>query len=133
MALTYDNYESSSLSPMTHQEYDYYVDDAIMAVRGYCHGRIPDNLSEMETQEPTAYKAIEKCIYRVADRLKDLDKAFNQTDGIASETTDGHSVTFEKRDHASQEADLYRLVRKYLMPTGLLYSGYDPYWDDRKW
>ncbi|WP_320596792.1 hypothetical protein [Absicoccus sp.] len=109
------------------------MDDAIMTVRGYCHGRIPDNLSEMETQEPTAYRALEKCVYRVADRLKDLDKAFNQTDGIASETTDGHSVTFEKRDHASREADLYRLVRKYLMPTGLLYSGYDPYWDDRKW
>ncbi|MDX8416562.1 hypothetical protein [Absicoccus intestinalis] len=109
------------------------MDDAIMTVRGYCHGRIPDDLSEMETQEPTAYRALEKCVYRVADRLKDFDKAFNQMDGIASETTDGHSVTFEKRDHASQEADLYRLVRKHLMPTGLLYSGYDPYWDDRKW
>lgn len=133
MALTYDNYESSSLSPMTHQEYDYYVDDAIMAVRGYCHGRIPDDLSLMEAQEPKVYQTLEKCIYRVTDRLETFDTAYNQMDGIASETTDGHSVTFEKRDRTSQNKDIYQLIRKYLMPTGLLYSGRDPYWDDRKW
>ncbi len=133
MPINYSEYEAYSLNPMPQAEFAYYADEAVTAIRVNCHGRIPLDITQLEDQEPDTYAIVKKCVYHLCDLLRGQDKAYNQADGIASESTDGHSVTFEKREKSDQSMDAYRLIRKYLMPTGLLYSGRDPYWDNRKW
>lgn len=63
------------------------------------------------------------CICEMAEYLYDEDNKI-KGNGISSESTDGHSVTYQNEKETSEvDKDLYKIACKYLGDTPLMYRG----------
>lgn len=133
MPISYNDYaETYKDGKITEITFDNYTDKAIDVIRSYTFHRIPLDISKMEDAEPEVFDIIRKAIYRIANRLFDQDINI-APNGIASESTDGHSVSYITMTTEEKDKELYLLAKRCLSDTGLMYSGRNPYWDNRKW
>lgn len=66
---------------------------------------------------------LKKCICAVAEYLYQQDQIARMSLGIKSESTDGHSVTFDKANASQQAQSISHICLEYLADTGLMYPG----------
>lgn len=78
---------------------------------------------------------VKECLCVMMERLYNIDQKELETDGkeIASESVDGHSVTYVNKTSETEknmidkskatDIKLYNIAKKYLFDTGLLYRG----------
>lgn len=108
------------------EEYLTNVDDGIperqfakyeKRARQYLSSFTFNRLENMEFTE-----SIKNCICEMAEDIYIFDNK-KTGNGIVSESTDGHSVTFEKHSVGDLDKELYSIAVRYLAFTGLLYSG----------
>ncbi len=71
--------------------------------------------------DPTP-KEVDFCVCEVADYLYRSQKSAS-TYGIASESTDGHSVTYAQKTQNQIDNDIWLIVRQNLVNSVLLYPG----------
>jgi hypothetical protein len=92
---------------------------------GFTFGKI-DSMQDVGTD-------IKDCICDLAENIQNETSKVTGN-GIASESGDGHSVTFEKsKTEAELIAQYYDIARMYLINTGLLYGGVDICSTARNW
>ena len=92
---------------------------------GFTFGKI-DNMQD-------AGADVKDCICDLAENIQ-IETSKITGNGIASESGDGHSVTYEKsKTEAELKAQYYGIAQLYLMNTGLLYGGVDICSTVRNW
>lgn len=116
---------------LTEENFQMYIELAVDTIRPFTFDRLPEDIDLLEIQESKTYMKLKKCAYRVAEKLNTYDTAYAL--GVSSESTDGHSVSYTQLTEGKKRSEIFTLIRRYLGNTGLLYTAYNPYWDDRKW
>ena len=66
---------------------------------------------------------VKMCICELAEVLYEYERVDKMSAGIASESVDGHSVSYQKTSLYDREGQLKDVCRKYLAHTGLMYPG----------
>jgi hypothetical protein len=80
-----------------------------------------------EAADNETITAIRRATCAVADEYQALDKTSEKGGEIASERVGNYAVTYvqDATSQLSVDAKLARAARLYLLPTGLLYAGFD--------
>lgn len=64
---------------------------------------------------------VKECACELVDYLYNVDELTNLSSGIVSESTDGHSVSYEKISNQQLNMTVKKIIKKHLLQTGLLY------------
>lgn len=121
MSVTFDYYIS-----------DYYgeaIEDALTFERyqrkalNYIHSYTFNRLKK----EHVFCEEINTCICELVDYLFENDNLKALSQGVASESTDGHSVTYEKKEVSQTNNEVKGIIRRNLLHTNLLYPGENKY------
>lgn len=67
--------------------------------------------------------SVKMCICELAETLHEQERVALMSAGIASESVDGHSVTYSNVSAMDHEGELKDICRKHLSHTGLMYLG----------
>ena len=110
---SYEFYKSEFFGNLiSDEEWQKFSNLAFKQVDFYTFGRV----SKVETTP----KEVDFCVCEVAEYLY---QGRNVSNGITSESTDGHSVTYEKKTQSQIDEDIWYIILKNLANTGLLYPG----------
>lgn len=113
----YEYYQSEYLgTKIPASTFDKYERKARHKLSSFTFNRI-DDMEEFED-------CIKNCICELADAIYSNDEASSIVPkGISSESTDGHSVTYDKgKSKKELEIELYDIAKECLWSTGLLYA-----------
>lgn len=115
-AITYRYYQEKYCGNILNEEdFKRYEKKARRKLSSFTFGRI-DCLQNIPDE-------VGDCICDIAEKISIAESKENFS-GIVSESTDGHSVTFEKKQSIEQmNKELYLTAVDYLNNTGLLYGG----------
>lgn len=82
-----------------------------------------DSFTYHRLKEAVLTDEIGFCICEMADYLYDEDSKI-KGNGVSSESTDGHSVTYQnEKETSTVDKELYKIACKYLGDTALMYRG----------
>lgn len=113
--MTYQEYLEMGAGEIPELAWNRYSFQAFTFLNRRCFGRLKRDAMPEEAKG---------CLADLADMQYRQDTLCKSSNGIASESVDGHSVTFEK---SAAPADLDRqragIVHDWLDGTGLLYAG----------
>lgn len=104
----FDDYNRGREGIIPPSDFDFYTDKAWTELEALC-------FAEECGEEHRG--AVYRCVCAVADMLYSAEK----NNGVRSENIDGYSVTYS--DENAVRREIRRTVMKYLVGTGILYSG----------